>query len=324
MLPASVSASSPLRARRRSCSATGTPSCSTAPRSSPPRSSRFATEIRHLARTEVGEVEEPFGRRQKGSSAMPHKRNPITAERLCGIARVVRGNALVGLENVALWHERDISHSSAERIVIPDSFLAVDYMLDRFDVARRGPRRPRAPHARERRGELRARLQPAAPTRARRLRPRPGRGLPPRAAERVAGATPSNEGRQRRADGDAGHGERAEAHVLDVERAAVLVPLARSVELVGAARGAVGHHLPVGLERGGGLCRRAARVLPWSPRTSATANSREQSSLQPTYLTLRWTCWIRSGKWAPVRLAASASLEEYWTMPKNATPPRRP
>ncbi len=93
---------------------------------------RFATEIRHLARTEVREVEEPFGRRQKGSSAMPHKRNPITAERICGIARVVRANALVGLENVALWHERDISHSSAERIVLPDSFLAVDYMLDRF------------------------------------------------------------------------------------------------------------------------------------------------------------------------------------------------
>ena len=93
---------------------------------------RFATEIRHLARTEVREVEEPFGQGQKGSSAMPHKRNPITAERLCGIARVVRANALVGLENVALWHERDISHSSAERIVLPDSFLAVDYMLDRF------------------------------------------------------------------------------------------------------------------------------------------------------------------------------------------------
>ena len=93
---------------------------------------RFATEIRHLARTEVREVEEPFGRGQKGSSAMPHKRNPITAERICGLARVVRANALVGLENVALWHERDISHSSAERIVLPDSFLAVDYMLDRF------------------------------------------------------------------------------------------------------------------------------------------------------------------------------------------------
>lgn len=93
---------------------------------------RFATEIRHLARTEVREVEEPFGRGQKGSSAMPHKRNPITAERITGLARVVRANAQVGYENVALWHERDISHSSAERIVLPDSFLAVDYMLDRF------------------------------------------------------------------------------------------------------------------------------------------------------------------------------------------------
>ena len=93
---------------------------------------RFATEIRHLARTEVREVQEPFGQGQKGSSAMPHKRNPIVSERICGLARVVRGHALVGLENVALWHERDISHSSAERIVLPDAFLAVDYMLDRF------------------------------------------------------------------------------------------------------------------------------------------------------------------------------------------------
>jgi adenylosuccinate lyase len=93
---------------------------------------RFATEIRHLARTEVREVEEPFGTGQKGSSAMPHKRNPIVSERICGLARVVRANAMVGLENVALWHERDISHSSAERVVLPDSFLAVDYMLDRF------------------------------------------------------------------------------------------------------------------------------------------------------------------------------------------------
>jgi len=80
----------------------------------------------------VREVEEPFGRGQKGSSAMPHKRNPIVAERICGLARVVRGYAVVGLENVALWHERDISHSSAERVVLPDAFLAVDYMLDRF------------------------------------------------------------------------------------------------------------------------------------------------------------------------------------------------
>jgi adenylosuccinate lyase len=93
---------------------------------------KFAVELRHLARTEVAEVQEPFGRGQKGSSAMPHKRNPVVAERICGLARVVRANALVGLENVALWHERDISHSSAERIVVPDSFLAIDYMLDRF------------------------------------------------------------------------------------------------------------------------------------------------------------------------------------------------
>jgi adenylosuccinate lyase len=93
---------------------------------------RCATEIRHLARTEVGEVEEPFARGMKGSSAMPHKRNPKVAERLCGLARIVRANALVGFENVPLWHERDISQSSAERIVIPDSFLALDYMLDRF------------------------------------------------------------------------------------------------------------------------------------------------------------------------------------------------
>jgi adenylosuccinate lyase len=93
---------------------------------------RFATEIRHLARTEVGEVQEPFGRGQKGSSAMPHKRNPVVAERICGLARVVRAAALVGFENVPLWHERDISHSSAERVVLPDAFLALDYMLDRF------------------------------------------------------------------------------------------------------------------------------------------------------------------------------------------------
>src|SRR5438132_2516963 len=93
---------------------------------------RFAIEIRHLARTEVREVEEPFGKGMKGSSAMPHKRNPKIAERICGLARVVRAAALVGFENVPLWHERDISNSSAERVVIPDAFLALDYMLDRF------------------------------------------------------------------------------------------------------------------------------------------------------------------------------------------------
>jgi adenylosuccinate lyase len=93
---------------------------------------RFATEIRHLARTEVREVEEPFRAGMKGSSAMPHKRNPKVAERISGLARIVRAAALVGFENVPLWHERDISHSSAERVVLPDAFLAVDYMLDRF------------------------------------------------------------------------------------------------------------------------------------------------------------------------------------------------
>jgi adenylosuccinate lyase len=93
---------------------------------------RFATEVRHLARTELREVQEPFRSGQKGSSAMPHKRNPVVAERLSGLARVVRAAAAVGLENVALWHERDISHSSAERVVLPDAFLALDYMLDRF------------------------------------------------------------------------------------------------------------------------------------------------------------------------------------------------
>jgi len=93
---------------------------------------RFATEIRHLARTEVREVEEPFAAGMKGSSAMPHKRNPKVAERLSGLARIVRAASIVGLENMPLWHERDISHSSAERIVVPDAFLALDYMLDRF------------------------------------------------------------------------------------------------------------------------------------------------------------------------------------------------
>jgi adenylosuccinate lyase len=89
---------------------------------------RFATEIRNLQRTEIREVEEPFGKGQKGSSAMPHKRNPITCERITGLARVLRGYAQVGLENVALWHERDISHSGAERVVLPDATIALDYM----------------------------------------------------------------------------------------------------------------------------------------------------------------------------------------------------
>ena len=93
---------------------------------------KFATEIRHLQRTEVLEAEEPFGKGQKGSSAMPHKRNPVICERICGLARLLRGNALAAMENVALWHERDISHSSVERIIIPDSAICLDYMLNKF------------------------------------------------------------------------------------------------------------------------------------------------------------------------------------------------
>jgi adenylosuccinate lyase len=93
---------------------------------------RFATEIRHLQRSEVREAAEPFARGQKGSSAMPHKRNPITCERISGLARVLRGNALVGFEDMPLWHERDISHSSAERVVLVDSTTLAHYLLDRF------------------------------------------------------------------------------------------------------------------------------------------------------------------------------------------------
>jgi adenylosuccinate lyase len=93
---------------------------------------KFALQIRHWQRTEVREAQEKFKKGQKGSSAMPHKRNPILSERICGMARVVRANSIVGLENVALWHERDISHSSAERVVLPDSSIAVDYMLQKM------------------------------------------------------------------------------------------------------------------------------------------------------------------------------------------------
>lgn len=93
---------------------------------------KFAVEFRHLQRTEVLEVEEPFGSRQKGSSAMPHKKNPILSERISGMARLIRGNLMAALENVALWHERDISHSSVERVILPDSTITVFYMLDKM------------------------------------------------------------------------------------------------------------------------------------------------------------------------------------------------
>jgi adenylosuccinate lyase len=92
---------------------------------------RVALEIRHLQRTEVREAEEPFGGEQRGSSAMPHKRNPVSSEQICGLARVVRANSMAALENIALWHERDISHSSVERVILPDSTILVDYMLHR-------------------------------------------------------------------------------------------------------------------------------------------------------------------------------------------------
>ena len=93
---------------------------------------KFATEVRSLQRTEIHEVEEPFGEGQTGSSSMPHKRNPELSERVCGLARLIRGHAVTALENVALWHERDISHSSAERLILPDACLALDYILDLF------------------------------------------------------------------------------------------------------------------------------------------------------------------------------------------------
>jgi adenylosuccinate lyase len=93
---------------------------------------KFATEIRNLARTEIREVQEPFAEGQKGSSAMPHKRNPVLCERVCGLARVIRGNLQAALEDVALWHERDISHSSVERVILPDSTMALDFMLNDF------------------------------------------------------------------------------------------------------------------------------------------------------------------------------------------------
>ncbi len=99
---------------------------------------RFATEIRHLQKTEVLEVEEPFAKGQKGSSAMPHKRNPVVCERICGLARLLRANALAGIENVSLWHERDISHSSVERVILPDSTITLDYILNQFKYVMEG------------------------------------------------------------------------------------------------------------------------------------------------------------------------------------------
>ena len=148
---------------------------------------RFATEIRHLQRTEVREVEEPFRAGQKGSSAMPHKRNPVVCERICGLARVLRGNAQVGLENVALWHERDITHSSAERIVLPDSTILLDQVLALTLRVVRGM----TVHADRMRANLehhvRRAVLPARAARAGLQRDAARRRVPDRAAARPAG-----------------------------------------------------------------------------------------------------------------------------------------
>ena len=148
---------------------------------------RFATEIRHLQRTEVREVEEPFRAGQKGSSAMPHKRNPITTERITGLARVLRGYAQTGLENVALWHERDISHSGAERVVLPDATILLDYMQHLALRVARGMTVHDRPHAREPRDHERRAVLPAGAARARGVRDAARRRLPDRPAPRPAG-----------------------------------------------------------------------------------------------------------------------------------------
>ena len=164
----------------------------------------FATEIRHLQRTEVREVEEPFrAGAQKGSSAMPHKRNPVKAEQLSGLARVLRGNLQAGLENVALWHERDISHSSVERIILPDSLQLAYYVLVKFRSDRRGHARVSRADAGEPRRVVRARVQPAGAARAGRVGHDPRRRVPRGAAQRddhvgVAPAVPRRAARRRR------------------------------------------------------------------------------------------------------------------------------
>ena len=173
--------------RRRSSPATATPSCSTR---SPPIAATcelVAVELRHLQRTEVGEVLEGFKAGQKGSSAMPHKRNPISAETISGLARVVRSNLLAGLQDVALWHERDISHSSVERVILPDSSLLVHYMVGRLERLLRGLQVERRPDAREPVVEPRPRVQPAGAAGAGGRRHHPRRRLSHRAAQRHAG-----------------------------------------------------------------------------------------------------------------------------------------
>ncbi len=152
---------------------------------------KFALEIRGLQKTEIGEVEEPFGKGQKGSSAMPHKRNPIGCEQIVGLARLLRGNAHAALENIALWHERDISHSSVERVILPDSFIALDHMLRRFTRIVSGHGRLSRPDARESRSLARRDLLGAGAARAGAARRLPRTGIRVGAAQRDALVSPS-------------------------------------------------------------------------------------------------------------------------------------
>ncbi len=148
---------------------------------------RLATEIRHLARTELSEAQEPFAAGQKGSSSMPHKRNPIKTEQIAGLARLLRGYASAAVEDVTLWHERDISHSSVERIVLPDATILLDHMQRRMLAVIRGLVVDAA-RMREPRPHLRRAVLAAPVARARRARGEPRRRLPDRAATRAAGA----------------------------------------------------------------------------------------------------------------------------------------
>ena len=166
--------------------------------------SRVATEVRHLQRNEVGEAEEFFHKGQKGSSAMPHKRNPVVSEQLCGLARVVQGNAAAALQNVPLWHERDISHSSVERVILPDSTILVDYMLAKLDdlirqlddLPREDAREPRA-------------LEGSPAQRARDARPHPQGGRHARGSLRPrSGPRHGDMGRRRRLSDQTGGGPR--------------------------------------------------------------------------------------------------------------------
>ena len=142
---------------------------------------RLATEVRHLQRTEVLEAQEPFrAGAQKGSSSMPHKRNPIMSERISGLARVLRGNAAAALEDVALWHERDISHSGAERVILPDSTILIDYMQHLAIRVVRGLEVDDRAHARQPRADARRAVLAARAARARRRRARPRRRVPHR------------------------------------------------------------------------------------------------------------------------------------------------